>query len=295
MRFSPLDAALIVAMALWAGNIVVSKPATDILPPLAYNAIRFTVSVIGLYMFLRLRKINLRLPRSEWWPVVVAGACNYVLYQATFITGLHLTTAGNTALILNIGPVWVVLVNAFRSQERLTRGALIGVFVALIGVVVVVIGRYAVQGQVGFGSATLTGDAIIFGATFLWALGVLSTRPPLSRNSPLPTTFWMLVCGALLQIIIGVPQLISVDWSLALTPPLIAALLYSGLLSIAIGTIIFNSAIKRIGAARTAIYSYLQPLMAAAMAILLLGEPFTPWLLLGGILTFVGLILVRWA
>jgi drug/metabolite transporter (DMT)-like permease len=293
LRFSLLDAALIVTMAFWAGNIVVSKSATDVLPPFAWNAIRFTLSVIGLFTLLRLQRIDLHLPRSEFGPIFVAGLLNYVLYQAAFIIGLHLTTAGNTALIVSIGPVWVVLINAARGQERLTRGALIGVFVALIGVLIVVAGRYAVQGQVSFGRATLAGDALNFGASFFWALGILSARQPLSRNPPLPTTFWMLACGALLQIIIGVPQLIGVDWSTALTPSLVAALLYSGLLSIAIGTIIFNSAIKRIGAARTAIYSYLQPLMAAGMAIVLLGEPFTLWLVVGGALTFTGLLLVR--
>jgi len=291
--FTALDAALIVTMAFWAGNVVVSKPAIDALPPLAYNVIRFSVSVTGLYVVLRSQKIDLRLPRSEWRPVVVAGLFNYGLYQTVYITGLHLTTAGNTALIVNIGPVWVVLTNAWRSQERLSRGALLGTLIALLGVVLVVVGRYASQGSVSFGRATLAGDVLIFGASFCWALGVLSTGDPLSRNSHLPITFWMLVCGVVCQTVVGLPQLISVNWGTTLTPALIAAVLYSGLISVAGGTIIFNSGIKRIGAARTAVYNNLQPLIAAGMAIVLLGEPFTPWLLIGGALTFAGLVLVR--
>ncbi len=287
---------MILNMAMWAGNIVVSKPVTDALPPLGYNAIRFTLSVIGLFVLLRLQKIDLHLPRSEWKWVLLPALFSYALYQPAFIIGLHLTTAANSALIVSIGPLWVVLINAWRNHEPLTRTTIISVVVSMLGVVIVIAGRFAGQGQFHFDGATLGGDLLMFCASIVWGLGVLSARRPLSRNPPLPTSIWMLCCGAVSQIVIGVPTLIGVDWQTALTPPVIAAILYSGLLSVAIGTTIFNLAIQRIGPARTAIYSYLQPLMAAGMAVVLLGEPFTPWLLIGGLLTLAGVAYQnRWA
>ena len=296
VRFGALDAALILNMTMWAGNIVISKPVTDALPPLGYNAIRFTLSVAGLFVLLRLQKVDLHLPRGEWKWVLLPALFSYALYQPAFIVGLHLTTAANSALIVSIGPLWVVLINAWRTHEPLRRSTVIGVLVGLLGVSIVIVGRFAGQGQFNFGGATLSGDLLIFCASIFWALGVLSARRPLSRNPPLPTSFWMLACGAVSQFVIGVPTLIGFDWQTALTPPVIAAILYSGLLSVAIGTTIFNLAIQRIGPARTAIYSYLQPVIAAAMAVLLLGEAFTPWLLIGGVLTLAGVAYQnRWA
>ena len=118
--FTGLDLALILNMTLWGGNFVVSKGATDLLAPMAYNALRFTAATVALLAVLRFRKIDLRLPRREWRPIVFASLIGYTLYQPAFINGVHLTTVGNSVLILTAGPVWVVLLNAIRSQERVS-------------------------------------------------------------------------------------------------------------------------------------------------------------------------------
>lgn len=287
---SRLDLTLIFAMGLWGSNFVVSKAATDLLPPAAYNAFRFAVATVALFIVMRLHRVDLRLPRKEWLPIAVASFIGYALYQPFFINGLHNTTVGNSVLILTAGPVWVVLFNAWRSQERITRACILGTFVALAGVVAVIVGRYA--GQLSVGGANLYGDGLTLIASFLWAASLLSSRGPLARNANAPTTFWLLVGGAVSQIIIGAPSVVELDWK-TITLPIIGAILYSGVISVVVGSIIFNHAVVRLGAARASIYSYLQPLTAATLAVLVLHEAFTPWLLVGGVFVFVGVGLVR--
>ena len=288
-----LDLALILTMTIWSGNVVISKAATDSLPPMAYNALRFAIAPIAMFVLLRWRRTNLHLPRALWQPVVLSALFNYTFYQLAFINGLHLTTAGNNALIMAAGPAWVALINALRSQERITRGAMVGALVALFGVSVVVIGRES--GALSFGGSTLAGDMLSLVASILWAFGVLASRRALTQDVRVPhltVTFWVMLIGSLTQVGFGALAVSQLSLS-TFTPGVIAALLYSGIISVASGTLIFNYAIGKRGATRTAVFSYLQPLITAALAILFLGERLTPWLLVGGVLILIGVSLVR--
>ncbi len=290
IHLTRLDLALLLAATLWGANFVVSKAAIDALAPFIYNALRFAVGVLGMAVVFRLRGIDLRLPRREWGSIVFASVISYALYQPFFINGLHLTSAGNSVLIITAGPVWVVLFNAVRREERVTRGSVVGVFIALFGVFVVIFGRYA--GQVGFSTVTLEGDLLMLVGSFLWAWSVMASRKPLVQSATAPATFWMLVIGTIFQTLFAIPDLRSFSLSV-INFPVLLAILYSGLISIVIGSVIFNDAIAKIGTARASVYTYVQPLVAATLAILLLGEAFTPWLVLGGAFIFVGVNLVR--
>lgn len=289
-RLTRLDLMLIFAMSLWGSNFVVSKAATDILPPLGYNALRFNIAMVSMFIILRVMKVNLFVPRREWGPIIIASVFGNVLYQPFFMNGLHETSASNAVLIITAGPIYVVLFNAIRSQERITRGAILGVVLAVLGVLIVIIGRYA--GKVGFTPTTIHGDLLMVVASILWAGAILTSRRPLTQNPHLVATFWTLVLGTIFQTIIGVPQFAGYDWS-RFTFPALLAVIYSGAVSVVIGSIVFNYAVNKLGTSRASLYTYLQPLVAATLAVLLLGESFTLLLIIGGVLIFVGVGLAR--
>ena len=287
-----LDLALILTMTIWSANVVISKAATDKLDPMAYNALRFAIAPVAMYLMLRWRKFNFYLPRALWPAIVISALFNFTLYQLAFINGLHQTTAGNNALIMAAGPAWVAIINAVRSQERITRGALLGAFLALFGVGVVVVGR---SGSVGFGGSTLIGDMLTLLASFFWAFGVLASRYAMTRDTKVPNmtiVFWVMVVGSVTQVVFGVVALSQVSLA-SITPNVIVALIYSGSISVALGSLIFNYAIAKRGATRTAVFSYMQPLITGGLAILFLGESMSVWLLVGGVLIFAGVALVR--
>jgi drug/metabolite transporter (DMT)-like permease len=213
-----------------------------------------------------------------------------VVYQALFTYGLRTTSVANNALIIASTPVWVVLVNAIRSQERITRGALIGIFLALGGVVIIVVSRFT--GQAAGEPASLIGDAVSLLASWVWAFNILISRKALERNPTLPATFWIVAWGALAQMVLAAPDLIHMSWSV-LKPGVLLGVLYAGVASIAFGYVIWNRGVKVLGTTRTTVYTYLQPIVAAVAAVLFLGESFTLWLVVGAALVLIGLVLVK--
>lgn len=295
LKHYKLDIALVIAMAIWGSNFVVSKAATEIFPPMGYNAMRFSLATLSMWIVLRLMHVDLYVPRREWGAILLCAFVGNTLYQLFFINAVHLTSASNSVLIVSAGPVWVVLFNAARSQERITRGAVVGVGLALTGVVAVIVGRYG--DQLAGGVQVSLGDGLMVVASVLWAGSILTSRRPLKNNPHLVATFWMLACGAASQVVFGLPSLVGFDWgrfsASGQVGGAVFAVIYSGVISIVFGSIIFNYAVNKLGSARTSIYTYVQPLVTAILAVIVLGERFTPAVILGALLIFGGVALVR--
>jgi drug/metabolite transporter (DMT)-like permease len=70
---------------------------------------------------------------------------------------------------------------------------------------------------------------------------------------------------------------------------------YSAGLAIVVAYILWNTGVKRIGSARTAIYNNLTPVIATFGAAIFLGEPLTIFKIVGAGIIFLGLYLARTA
>jgi drug/metabolite transporter (DMT)-like permease len=287
-RFTWMDFWLVVLMVIWGSNFVILKSALHILPPFILNGMRFSAGTVALWIIFSSQRINLVMPRHEWMPIIALTFFNQVVYQGVWLWSLHHTTVANNALILTTVPVWIVMFNAWRGHERLSRRGTIGIFIALVGVFVVIAGG----GKIALGGDTLAGDIMTVISAVIWAVTILWSRRILARNEPMPVAFWTVAWGAIFQLIIAVPDFVRIDWRV-FQPNLLIAMLYSGMISIGIGSMIWNRAINKMGTGRPAIYTYLEPVIAALSAVIFLHEPFTVLLLVGGALVMVGVLSVK--
>jgi drug/metabolite transporter (DMT)-like permease len=245
----------------------------------------------ALYAVMKASGESFALRRSAIPRLIFTSFLLHVVYQAFFINGLRYTTVANSVLINTIAPIGVVLVDVVLRRERGGWRLFSGMALAIGGVLTVVLSRYAGQIEIG-NQMTLLGDVLTLIGIVVWVAMTLSLRELMAGNPVMSVSFWLLVCGAILDTFIAIPDALSFDWSL-LTIEIGLAVLYSGMVAIAIGGTIFNLALKRIGASRTAIFVNLQPIVAAFVAIIFLGEPFTLWLVLGIGLVIIGMLRLR--
>jgi drug/metabolite transporter (DMT)-like permease len=70
-------------------------------------------------------------------------------------------------------------------------------------------------------------------------------------------------------------------------------ILYAGLAGGALATLLWYAAVRRIGAARTAIYANMESFFAVLAAALLLGERVTVGSVVGGVAVVAGVLLTR--
>lgn len=289
-RLTVLDGLLVVAMIIWGSNFAVIKASLAVLSPFAFNFIRFVIGTAITGIILKQTGEQFFLSRRQLPPVIVAAFVSNVIYQTLFTYGLKNTSVGNSVLIIAMAPVWLILYKVLRGKDRLRRIGAIGILMAVSGVGVVIVSRYA--GQLGITATTVSGDLLTILASFAWVVAVLAAQGPIQRYPVMTASFWVLAWGTVFEGMLALPDLLRLDWS-TLTPNVWLGVLFSGICAVGIANAIWYRGIRHLGAARASVYVNLEPIVAAITAVVFLNEPFTPWLVMGTAFVLTGLWLIK--
>ncbi|MCB0068975.1 MAG: EamA family transporter [Caldilineaceae bacterium] len=290
VKFGTIDLALIMMTVIWGMNAVIVKLTYTQIPPMAFMAVRFVMAGALLLIILRVTEGSLRVDRRDWPKFLVAGMVGTGLYQPLFLTGLSMTSASVTALIIATSPIFVALINRVLGREILPLRGWLGIALTFAGIILIV----AASGDVTLSSQSFVGDMLILAGSFLWALYAVLAAPLMARYSPLRVTALTTSIGAAPIIVIGLPATLALDWSQVDLWGW-SGLIYSALFAIVVGYIIWNNGVKKIGGTRTALYGNLIQVIGVITATLLLGEQLTPLKIAGAAVIFVGLHLARTA
>lgn len=262
---------------LWAGNAVVGRLLVGSVPPLALNALRWSLALVLLLPFgwRLLRRPDELVQR--WRHLAVLGLLGVGCYNALQYLALHTSSALNVTLIAASTPVWMMVVGALRYDVLPGRSQWLGAAFSLLGVVLVV--------SRGSLSALLTvhfviGDLYVLLAVVLWAFYSWQlARPPASmRGDRRPSWNWAEFLLA--QVIFGAAWAAAgaAIESLAGSPPIRwSAGVAVALAFVAIGPslIAFRAwglGVNTVGPSIAAFFANLTPLFAALLSAVLLGE-----------------------
>lgn len=260
-------AALLLMVLIWGINFPVAKAALSELTPLAFNALRFPLAALVVFIALR-RRGGFRWPaRGDRLRVFALGVLGNVIYQQFFIFGLALTRAGTASVLLAGTPIVTALLSAAFGHERVSARTWLGVIATFIGIALVVV----YGGALDEGGASLLGDLLMIGASFSWAVYTVGSRRYIERYGTVQFTAWTLWTGAIGLCLIGLPSVLRTDLG-AVSLGAWIGVMYAGALSIGLAYLIWYYGVRLIGNTRTAAYSNLVPVVALIAAWLQLGE-----------------------
>jgi drug/metabolite transporter (DMT)-like permease len=289
-RVSRLDAWLLLMAFFWGSNFSVVKAALRELPGPAFNAIRLTIASALFLAIIAWREglgASLRSVQSGDWPRLVGLALlGHFVYQILFLAGVARTSVANSALIFACTPITVSLISAWLGHERPGWLRWTGTVVSLAGIYFVV-GHGA--GQAG---SSLTGDGIIFLAMLSWAIYTVATHAMLNRYSPIFVTGITMALGTVPYIPVGVHWLPPGGLS-GISAAGWAGILYSAVFSLVAAYVIWYTAVRELGSGHTAIYQNVVPIVAMAVATLVLHEPLTTVKIGGATAVLFGVVLTR--
>lgn len=281
------DALLVTMAAIWAVNYTVAKYGTRTVPPLAYNAVRIVMATVVLLVIGRLRSSE-RPSRSDVMALLAIGVLGNGLYQFCFIEGLARSRAGTVALMLAGSPAFVAIVGRIFRVERVNSRGWAGIALQLAGIAFVIFGSVAHAN----GDDTLLGSAFIVAGSLCWAFFAILIKPYTERLSGIDVGAYSLAGGALFVTLVGIPSIVATDWA-SVTLPVWTAIVYSGIGALVFGNLIWYHGVSRIGPTRVSMFSNLQPLVALAVAWVVLGEVPTIWQGLGAGSIMTGLVITR--
>jgi len=286
--FGATDAWLVFMATIWGVNFSVVKTGLVHLSPIVFNGTRMVLATVVLLVLASL-------VRETPWPVgrqrvqlLLIGLLGNGLYQVLFIFGLSRTRAGVAALIVAATPAWVALILQMLGRERLTRISALGIGLQLLGVACVVGSTHGFEG----GSSVMLGAALMAGGSVCWALFTVFLQPHTQRAHPLHLSAITMVSGALMIVTIALPEMLRLDWRAV---PLAAwgSVTYAGLGALVVAYLLYYHGVRVLGPTRTSMYSNLQPVIALAVAWIVLHERPGGWQLLGAAFILGGLLLSR--
>lgn len=254
------------------------------LDPFWGAALRFGLAAVLLWVWVLAR--GLPLPRGgALLGSVLYGLTGFGISYALAYYGLVETPAGVGMVILSLVPLLTLVLAALVGLEKLSLQALAGSIVAFGGAALLFGERITGAGTQAIPAASLM--AILGAAVAIAASGVIVKRLP--RAHPVVNNALAMATGALM--LLGV-ALVAGDRLVA--PGQTSTLLAVGYL-VVLGSValfmLFLHVIERWTASATSYSLLLMPIVAVVAGALMLGEPVTPALLLGGGLMVLGVYL----
>lgn len=285
----PIDLILILITFIWGFNFTVVKVSLTEMTPFVFNATRYLLAIITMWLILLRSKQSFSLAKEDRWAIFGLSLLGHFVYQAFFIIGLNWTKAANAAVMLGTIPIWIALVSHYFFDEQLNVKKTIGIITAFSGLTLMIGAR-----SEGFqwSSKGLWGDVMILASAFSFAMFTLFSKQYLKKYNTTVLTTLSMTSGGIWIVFAGIPGFIALD--LTQTTWLSwAGAVYSGVLSIAISYFIWNYGLKIVGAVRTSAYQNLAPVVGVTIGVLVLKEDLNVFQMVGAATTIVGVVITR--
>jgi drug/metabolite transporter (DMT)-like permease len=276
-----------------AGSIAFSGKA--IIVKLAY---RYGVDAVTLIMYRMLFALPLfallawwagrgraQLTRRDWVAVTGLGFSGYYLASFLDFAGLAYVTAGLERLILYLNPTLVLAIGVIVFRRKASRRQLVALGVSYCGVIVVFGHEVSLQG-----SNALLGTALVFASAISYAIYLVASGEEVKRIGALRLTG--LATSVACLFCIAQFFLLRPVAALAVAPQVIWLSVLNATLCTFAPVLMVMMAIERVGASVAAQTGMVGPLSTIIMGIVILGEPFTGWIVAGTVLVLAGIWLL---
>ncbi|MBJ6125236.1 DMT family transporter [Microvirga splendida] len=281
-------ALLAVLSIVWGGSFLFNGVAVRELPPLTIVAVRVLTASLALLLALRVMGVRLPRTRQAWGAFLGMSILNNVIPFTLIVWGQGHIPSGLASILNATTPLFTVIVaQYFTDDERLTGQKVSGVIVGFIGVAVM-IGAAALA---SWDASILAQLAVLAAALSYGFSGVFGRRFKTMGIPPLATAAGQVTVSSAL--LLPVALVVDRPWTLAMpSTQAILSLAALGLVSTAFAYLIFFRLLARAGATNVGLVTFLIPVSAILLGVLLLGETLAPRHIAGMALIGAGLVLI---
>ena len=281
--------ALSLVYVIWGSIYLAVRLVITELPPLGSMGIRFAVAgiLMGLFLGIRGGFGRFKLTWRQAVGVVFMGVMLLAIGNGmTSLGQLQGVPSGVTALLIATVPLWIALYRTL-SGDRPSALSLAGIMLGLAGLVVLVAGGSHASGD---GDLPLLGVGIILISSLCWSFGSwIQPRIWLPSNAFVASTYQLLVAGGVMMlgaVVTGERFEGSVSvrsWG---------ALAYLVLIGSIVGFTAYVWLLGNASVSLVATHAYVNPVVAIFLGWLVLAEPVTPAIAIGGGIVVLSVVLV---
>jgi drug/metabolite transporter (DMT)-like permease len=282
----------VLAAFIWSGNFIVAKAVNKEISPISLNFYRWLIaSVIILPFAIKKFKAEWKTVKQSWHYLFWVSLTGIALFNTFVYTGAHYTSAINLALIgTTSSPIMSIIFARIFLKEKIGWMKLVGMIVCIIGVLFLLSkGNFQNLVSLHFGE----GDLWVLLAAFCFSVYNTLVKKKPGALSPVNFLFVIFTFGTLMVLPFYVWEKNhspAVEWSFSLA----SSILYLGIAASVICFLIWNIAIGKLGAGRTALFGNLIPVFSSIEAAVILHEQFTWIHITSMVIVFTGIVLANW-
>ena len=274
---------------IWGTTYMAIRLSIEAMPPLLMSGIRWTMAggVLAIYLVARGERV---FSRALWPSALLLGFLMLVLGNAGVAIAELWVPSGLTAVIVACTPFWMTGVEALRRDgERFTWRTVAGFVVGFCGIVLLVWPQLAHGGAAGRGF--LYGVISLQIAALGWAIGSSYSKRHARGENVFSAAALQMLAGGVMMLVLSTAR---GEWSAAsMTPRSLLALTYLTSVGALGGFVAYTYALRHLPVSLVSLYAYINPLIAVALGVAVLGEPFTRRMAVAAALVFGGVAIVR--
>ena len=291
LKFSDRSTGIIcgaVAAAAYGLNPLFAKPLYAAgLSPAGLLFFRFALASVMLLPLLKLKKLSLKITRSETYASIMGGAL-MVASSLCLYSSFNYMDVGLAMTLLFLYPIIVAVIMGVFYREKLSLATFASITLALLGLVsITLLGKGKADSAVNI---TWTGVILSIGSAVSYALYIVAVRKSSMQNMPCEKlTFYTVLFGSpMFLIFLKGGLMLTIPTQLDSWLYLFGVAFFPTIIALALMAV----AIEKVGATPTAILGVLEPVTGLLIGLLMYGEKLTIFSALGIVLIFLAVILV---
>jgi drug/metabolite transporter (DMT)-like permease len=275
------------SISFWGISFVSTKALLETLDPYTIITMRFGIASIFLFILLVILRVNILIRAKHLQFIFILAILGVFVHQLVQASSLIYIDASTAGWLISFSPVFTAILSVMFLSERFTLNKLIGMSIAVLGVLLV-----TTQGNGQLSLSPNLGYILMIFSTFNWAVYSILIKKFSLPYSALTITFWTSLIGFILTLPItynmkswnALQSLPMSDW---------LHLLFLGVFVSAIAYWYWGKALEVLEATQVSVLMYLEPLVTLIAAIILLKEHIILTSAIGGLCIIFGVSIVN--
>lgn len=249
---------LITPGAIWGTSFLLIAEGLEAVGPYGVAFLRIAIGFATLSFFPAARR---PIPRADLRQIVVLSVTWMAFPLCMFPLAEQHVSSALTGMLNGSVPLFTAAVATIVARRLPQRGILVGLFVGFAGAVAMALPQWKA-------GSDRVGVMLILAALASYGIAFNIAGPLQQRNGALSVIWRALGIAMLLTAPLGIPDVLSAEWSLSA----VLALLSLGAMSTGIAFVAFATAAGRMGPTRASATSFLMPVVSLILGILVRDE-----------------------
>jgi drug/metabolite transporter (DMT)-like permease len=280
---------LLLLACIWGWSFLFIKVAVEGLTPPTVAWARIALGAVVLHLYLWRKGLTLPRDRTTWRHFTVAALAGSAIPFTMLAWGEERITSALTAVLNASTPLFTAVAAAVLLRDRLRGAQAIGLLVGLAGVAVA-----AGLGGADLAGSSVSGSLASVGAGACYGLSFAYMRKHLVGLAPVVAAAGQLTVATIALTPIALVS--SVRDGAHVSPKRLLCLVLLGAIGTGVAYVLNYRIIAELGATKASLVTYVIPVVAVVVGIVVLGERFELRMLVGGLMIIGGIALVHsWA